>query len=118
MEKSAITSTDAADLNAHYLRTALDGEQQIRVNTEEKESLIRQIGEDMLAHIGSEFDPTNAAELVRQAAVLEGQNIELGYRVKNADARARILYESKEGNIALREAALAEAALADVHIDV
>lgn len=118
MESFKITPTYAANLNAFYLRTAVDGQKHINANTLVCDGIIQQIREDMLAEHEGEYNPTHAVKLVHEASILEGQNIELGYRVENADAKARILYEHHEGNIALREAAFAEAALAGVHVNV
>jgi hypothetical protein len=118
MENREISPTAAADLSASYLRTAKEGEEQINTNKLQRDDLLQQIGEDARAQSEGEYDTTQAIELFQKASTLEGENIQIGYRVENADARARTLYEHPNGNIALREAALAEAALAGVQIKV
>ena len=118
MEKLELTPSNAANLSASYLSTATEGEEQIRANKEQYDSLVQQIGEHMLSEHEGDSDPTRVAELVRQATALGSENIQLRYSVDNADARARTLYEHKDGNAALREAALGDAALAGVHINV
>jgi hypothetical protein len=118
MENREISPTAAADLSASYLRTAKEGEEQIEANILQRDKLFQQIGEDARAQSEGEYDPALALELFEKAVTIGVQNLQLSYSVENADAGAKILYEHRQGNAALREAALAEAALDGVQINL